>query len=296
MDLRRLIRKSPNYVSRFGFYAGLRLLVQIEKVFPTESDHLKMYSVPNLPKPVYLRETVSDHAIFWQCLVQCHYDVLHFPQSNRLWKAYRDIVASGVRPLIIDGGGNIGLAAIWFAMMFPHAIVYTVEPDTNNFELLNRNIAGFKNQIRPLHGALWNENCSLQIVNPESGAAAFRVAANAGLPTTPVPAYTVSDICRLAGVEDAFIVKLDIEGGQSNLFKSSTEWVADTHLILLELDDWLMPWEGTSRSFFSCISKYAFDYLIHGETILCFRDFAACDSPVSICLENYSAMKTDAAL
>jgi len=48
-------------------------------------------------------------------------------------------------------------------------------------------------------------------------------------------------------------------------------------LLTLELDDWLMPWQGTSRSFFRCVSRYAFDYLIGGESIFCFRDFEAVD-------------------
>ena len=45
-----------------------------------------------------------------------------------------------------------------------------------------------------------------------------------------------------------------------------------TALITLELDDWLMPWQGTSRNFFSCLSRYPFDYLLGGESIFCFRD------------------------
>jgi hypothetical protein len=70
-------------------------------------------------------------------------------------------------------------------------------------------------------------------------------------------------------------VKIDIEGAQGKLFKSNTEWVTNSHLITLELDDWLMPWQGTSRAFFSCLSKYPFDYLLGQESIFCFRDFDA---------------------
>jgi FkbM family methyltransferase len=274
LDLSRLIMKLPNYARRFGWFNGFRLLLQVERTFPTESQHVKAYALPTQPAPVYLRETVADHAIFWQCLVQCHYDISRFPQGERLMHAYREAIQRGLRPLIIDGGGNIGLTAIWLAMAFPKATVYTIEPDAYNFEILKRNTASFGKQIRPLKGAIWNEKCRLRIVNPESGSAAFRVAANEGLSSDLIPAYTVQDICRLAGVEHPFMVKLDIEGAQAHLFESNTEWVRNTHVILLELDDWLMPWEGTSRSFFSCISQHAFDYLIHGETIICFRDFS----------------------
>ena len=74
-------------------------------------------------------------------------------------------------------------------------------------------------------------------------------------------------------IDFPFIVKIDIEGGQGPLFETNTEWVKDTQLIALELEDWLFPWQGTSRSFFRCISRYSFDYLLGRENIFCFRDF-----------------------
>ena len=70
---------------------------------------------------------------------------------------------------------------------------------------------------------------------------------------------------------EALIVKLDIEGSQKALFSSNTGWVGRSQLIILELDDWLLPWEGTSRPFFSCLSRYAFDYLMRGGNIFCFQ-------------------------
>ena len=97
----------------------------------------------------------------------------------------------------------------------------------------------------------------------------------------------------MAGVNAPLIVKIDIEGAQAQLFSANTEWVARTRLISLELDDWLMPWQGTSRSFFSCISRYPFDYLIHGESIFCFRDFLA-DEGSAVMPGSRSAQATNA--
>ena len=64
-------------------------------------------------------------------------------------------------------------------------------------------------------------------------------------------------------------------GSNAGFDTSNTEWVENTHLVTLELDDWLLPWRGTSRPFFSCLSKYPFDYLLGEESIFCFRDFNA---------------------
>src|SRR5262245_38176400 len=126
MDFSRLVKKLPNYVTRFGWPGGLRLLLQVERELPKHSRLLKAYHLPTQAAPVYLSEALADHAIFWQCLVQQQYDMSRFPQYERLMRAYRTAVEKGIRPLVIDGGGNIGLTAIWLAMTFPEAAVYTI--------------------------------------------------------------------------------------------------------------------------------------------------------------------------
>jgi FkbM family methyltransferase len=267
------ISKLPNYIKRFGVFHGLRLLIQIERKLQQKSNATRRYDIPGYLAPISLRETRSDHAIFFQCIVMKQYDLRHFPQNKRLMTAYHEIVERDIHPLIIDCGGNIGLATIWFAMLFPEATLYTIEPDHNNFEILKKNISCLGDRVNSIIGGVWNESGELRIVNPESGSAGFRVTAVEENSDNSIRAYTIDEICSLAGAKSPFIVKLDIEGAQANLFKSNTNWVSKTHLIILELEDWLLPWQGTSRSFFSCISQYAFEYLISGENIFCFRDF-----------------------
>jgi FkbM family methyltransferase len=240
---------------------------------PKSPTKIKKYRVPGCPGPINLRDTVSDHSIFWQCIVQRQYDMIHFPQSERLMSAYRGFIENGERVLIIDCGGNIGLSALYLASLFPSATVYAVEPDKSNFELLKDNTAALDGRVVALRGGVWQESGNLTIVNPESGSAAFRVAATEVVESDSIRAFTINEICALAGVQFPFIVKIDIEGAQANLFKGDTSWVGNAHLIMLELDDWLMPWQGTSRPFFASVSRYPFDYLISGETIFCFRDF-----------------------
>ncbi len=185
---------------------------------------------------------------------------------------YHRLVKSGRKPLIIDCGGNIGLASLWFAAHYPQAQVVVIEPDSGNLELLKLNIAAFGDRITILPGAIWSRSASLKIVNPSAGYAAFRVSEvkdDTELANS-IRGYTVKEIMEYTGGEYPFIVKLDIEGSQSELFRNNTEWVEKTALIILELDDWLFPWQGTSRSFFACVSNYPFEYLISGENIFCF--------------------------
>lgn len=274
-NLYRWASKTPNYIRRFGILHGIRLLFGIERQLSMKSKQVRQYSLPGYPAPINLRETTSDHSIFWQCIVQCQYDIDHFPQANRLKAAYTEAVAQGKRPLIIDCGGNIGLAAVWFAMHFPEAVICTVEPDSQNFEIIEMNTACFGDRVKRLKGGVWHEKGWLRITNPQAGSAAYQVAHSANPTDDSIRAYTIDEICHLMGAEHALIIKIDIEGAQENLFKSNTDWVGKTHLLTLELDDWLIPWGGTSRNFFKCISQYPFDYLLGGESVFCFRDFEA---------------------
>ncbi|MDO8777630.1 MAG: FkbM family methyltransferase [Burkholderiaceae bacterium] len=273
--LYQLLAKSPNYIRRFGVISGVRLLCQIEglRQLPQKSERVKPYVLPGFNAPIHLRDCLGDHAIFWQCLVMNQYDFSHFPQAERLNRKYDEIVKSGRTPLIIDCGGNIGLSVIWFANKFPKAKIFVVEPDQANLEILKLNVASFEERVVILKGGIWNEAGYLQIINPEAGPSAYRVQPShpADTPNT-IRCHTINEICHMANINDPLIVKVDIEGSQKYLFSGNTDWVNRTDLITLELDDWLLPWQGTSRSFFKCLSQFDFDYLLNGESIFCFRD------------------------
>jgi hypothetical protein len=68
-----------------------------------------------------------------------------------------------------------------------------------------------------------------------------------------------------------FIFKIDIEGGESDLFKKDFEWVDSFPMLVIELHDWMLPFQGSSRSFFKAISAYDFDIVYRGENIFCFN-------------------------
>jgi FkbM family methyltransferase len=274
--LPRLLARLPNYLSAFGIVHGLRLAWAVER-WPARDDRSRRraLAVPGLGAPVQLRRSVSDHAIFWQCLVMRQYDLDRYPHARRLDEAYRAELAAGRRPVVVDCGANIGLATLWFARRFPEAVVVAIEPDAGNFALLEANTRHLGERVQCVRGAVWPESTALEIENPESGSAAFRVRPAQPGETGTVAAYSVADLARLGGDGALLVVKIDIEGAQSRLFEAGTEWVGRAHLVTLELDDWLMPWAGTSRSFFACLSRHPYEYLLGGESIFCFRDAGA---------------------
>jgi len=267
------IKWSPNFVREFGLIHGMRLLFDIVRKLEHESNTVTSFDVPGYPAPIALRRSVADHATFRQCMVMKQYDFHHFEQAKRIATLYESILARGQVPLIIDCGANIGLATLWFARLFPKAIVAAVEPDANNFQMLQRNTKHLGSQVHHIQGGIWNESTQLRIKNKASGSASFRVEPGTQDEEDCIRAFTVDEVVELCGNVSILIVKLDIEGAQANLFKDNIDWVSRTPLLTLELDDWLLPWQGTSRSFFACVSRLPFDYLMYKESIFCFQDF-----------------------
>src|SRR5262249_38026614 len=61
----------------------------------------------------------------------------------------------GCRPLIVDAGAHIGISTVFFALMFPTALVIAIEPEGSNFDLLSKNTQGLN--IRCIQAALSSE-------------------------------------------------------------------------------------------------------------------------------------------
>lgn len=276
LQVKRLFR-APNYVKSFGLVHGLRLLFQIEKSLKRKTDKMRRFSAPGYDRPIWLRDTVSDHSIFWQCIVTKQYDINNFPQVQKLNKAYDRLLNEGKTPVIIDAGGNIGLASVWFHRQYPQSAIIPVEPEENNFELLKKNVEGMGDQVTPVLGGVTNERVEMRIVNTNAGSSAFELEKFNGGSTgradaaNGIQGYSIENLISEVKDPALFIVKIDIEGGQNDLFSTNTEWVSKADLIILELDDWQFPWRATSTNFFRSLSQHRFDYLISGESIFAFR-------------------------
>jgi hypothetical protein len=52
-----------------------------------------------------------------------------------------------------------------------------------------------------------------------------------------------------------FVAKIDIEGGETALFRTNTAWVGDAAMVTIELHDWLYPAERTSHALHQFVSS-----------------------------------------
>lgn len=58
---------------------------------------------------------------------------------------------------VIDLGSNIGVSVIYFAIKYPEAIIYAIEPDKNNYERLLKNVTQFNN-VKTFNLAISDKN------------------------------------------------------------------------------------------------------------------------------------------
>jgi FkbM family methyltransferase len=170
---------------------------------------------------------------------------------------------TGKKPLIVDAGANIGASPIFFLSEFPDATVIAIEPDAGNFDLLHKNVAGLA--IGCVHGAASSRPGRVRVIDPGEGQWAYRTQA---APDGGVPCVMLNEIFhRYAATHFPWIVKVDIEGGEADLFSANTEWVEQTPVLIVEPHDWAIPNAGISRSLLKCISALNRDFIIVGEDI-----------------------------
>ena len=225
------------------------------------------YDFGTKKRRLHFRAQSTDEAVIKQILIDQHYNLGRISRAAELMDYAERREATGRKPLIVDAGANIGTACIYFMANMPTASIVAIEPDRDNFDLLARNVEGLG--VETINAAISSTSGRARIVDPGRGQWAYqtqRIAEDddgAG-----VPRITVNDIFRShAATSFPFLVKIDIEGAEQDLFSCNTEWVARSPLIIIELHDWMMPKAGTSQPFLQCIAKLDRDFVNIGENI-----------------------------
>ena len=70
--------------------------------------------------------------------------------------------------------------------------------------------------------------------------------------------------------KEPFILKIDIEGYEDNLFEKNYDWLNNFKIIIIEIHDWMIPNKAISSNFFNAVSQLdkKRDIIISGENII----------------------------
>jgi FkbM family methyltransferase len=138
---------------------------------------------------------------------------------------------------IIDAGANVGYSAAFFRQSFPDASIVSIEPDSRNFAMLKRNIGSFKG-ISVVFGAIWGERCVLSMSKKtfRDGTACAQVVSEL---EGDVQAHTIDDIIQTYDLQKPILVKIDIEGAESNVFlhQRADTWLDKVDSVVMEVHE-----------------------------------------------------------
>lgn len=142
----------------------------------------------------------------------------------------------GVHPkLLIDLGGNIGLASLWMHARFRCVQIIAVEPSPSNATLIEQNFTANSVPGKVIRAA----------VGPVDGEVFFacsdesnigHVARDGDIGSLRVPMVSMDTVLREIppGIR-VDVLKLDIEGGEGPLFDGDLHWLERVDFIVAEL-------------------------------------------------------------
>jgi len=170
--------------------------------------------------------------------------------------------ASGV---LLDLGANIGMASLWLAKAYSFTQVIAVEPDPNNAAFVRQNfeLNGIAGQV--LEAA----------IGPKEGMTRFEFSELSNLGKLSekgslVQMISVSAIFQKFAVTRFALIKIDIEGGEQELFDGPAEWLARADAIIIEFHPAIVDYPRLT----SLVSSYGFRYIpahsVSAENMDCF--------------------------
>lgn len=176
--------------------------------------------------------------------------------------------------LIVDAGGYIGTAAINFSRRFPQAKIVTIEPNLQNFNLLEYNTSKYKNIIRHRRALAISENSEVPIFDRGHGPLGYSIIENNSLKVIDfVKTISLNEI--IAENRRNGILKIDIEGFEYYLLTEAKNNLNSFDVIIIELHERIKVGIETSFKLFNnefkrlCIKTSGEKYISIKRQFIC---------------------------
>ncbi len=135
---------------------------------------------------------------------------------------------------IVDLGANIGMTSLFFGLQSPGAVIYALEPDPENFELLitnlSREITG--SRLIPVAAAISSDN-GVEYLHKKQKSYNSSVS-GIDISDTEVRAVNMPTFMREMFIDEIDLLKIDIEGKEAELFSRDLAWLEKVRNIVME--------------------------------------------------------------
>lgn len=137
-----------------------------------------------------------------------------------------------IRPsVVLDLGGNIGLTSLWFDTWFKPKNLVLVEPFPENVRLARKNLSQCDGVVVLVEAAVGSRDGFAEFsasVDSNRGSVSFGVNGKTRVLSIP----TLIDETKIGPRID--LLKVDIEGGEAELFSGNLEWLDGVQNIIVE--------------------------------------------------------------
>jgi FkbM family methyltransferase len=239
-QFKKNIEASFRYVHFYGLLEGTKISMKF--LFNAAEN----VSLSTLKAPVKLRKGTSDAMTFHKVFGYKEYAIKQFEENPKV---------------IIDGGSNIGLFSIFMKNLYPDARIIAIEPDDDNFKIMQENFASYSG-IEAIKAGLWNKSKLLKVHDKyNQGKWAMVVEETDNPQESNVSGISIDEIMLKYKLDRIDILKIDIETSEKYLFEENYQnWLPKVKMIIIEFHDWIV--KGTAQPVLKavneCFNKYSF--------------------------------------
>ncbi|MEP7353917.1 MAG: FkbM family methyltransferase [Acidobacteriota bacterium] len=208
---------------------------------------------------VHLRNDSTDRKVFDEVFLE------------RIYDGFAEQLSASRSPaVLVDLGANIGLSAIALARKLNLSHVVAVEPDRENYRVLSSNLDQFgqgadnrRPTCRAIQAFAGAERGFAQVVDSGNGAWGLRMGTTAvsAHHSNSVQVLPLNDLVPPSAPGTKTIVKCDIEGAESGLFRRILHWDHAVDFMILELHTEFF----TAHQLRASLEQSHYHWQIHGE-------------------------------
>jgi hypothetical protein len=284
----------------YNFYLFFYDLLKIVKNFSNKrnfiiilprfiSTLIKKIIIFDKSKKIFFIQNIRDNydlLTVYEVFFDEHYNLKNLKNWNVINDYYNNIKKNNKKALIIDCGSNIGSSSSYFSRIFFEAFVVSIEPEINNFLMIKNNFCSSNSVLINKAISCDGQNYFLNISeDPRGHFINISESQDKNIKTNSlfkeggkVETIAVNEI--LNNYKNnciPFLIKIDIEGFEQNLFYKNFEWMNDFLIIIIEVHDWMIPNKSISSNFIKALNEInkdeqnKRDLIISGENLISIR-------------------------
>ena len=187
------------------------------------------YKINNKVFRFFIKKDSSDSRVFEQIILNEEYKTVVDEIRKRNIKV----------ETILDLGANIGLSSIYLSAYLSPSKIIALEPSKSTFNRLEGNVEHIVNIICIQKG-IWSKNSFLKpdLSFRDGQDWSFRLVEDTQKGNEGIEVTTINQLCIDKNISMLDLVKMDIEGGEAEIFKNGKlDWLDRTKVIALEIHD-----------------------------------------------------------